>query len=443
MQPLCFVLMPFGRKADGLGRIIDFDAIYCGVISPAITASGLEPIRADEEQLGGSIHKPMFERLILCDYAIADLTGANPNVYYELGIRHGLRPHTTIMVFAEGTPLPFDLASIRGMPYKLDERGAPANLEADIAALGAKLSAARHDKADDSPLFQLVADLPRIEFDRSKADIFRSQVEHSRAAHERLARAREAGAQGVRAAAAELSDPLPAEIETGVLFDLLLSFRAVEAFEDIVTLHASLPKPLQRQRLVREQLAFALNRLGRRTEAERALLGMIREFGPASETCGLLGRVYKDMWRTAVAGNQRREANGFLRKAIDQYVRGFEADWRDPFPGVNAVALMAQQIPPDPRLSEMLPVVRYAALRRARTRGSYWDHATLLEVAVLAGDAEAAEVHLADALAVPREGWAAESTAQNIEETATYRGDTSWIAGIVATLRASGQYQPA
>ena len=69
-------------------------------------AAGLEPIRADEELLGGIVHKPMFERLILCDYAVADLTTANANVFYELGIRHALRPYSTVLLFAQGPACP-------------------------------------------------------------------------------------------------------------------------------------------------------------------------------------------------------------------------------------------------------------------------------------------------------------------------------------------------
>jgi hypothetical protein len=52
----------------------------------------------------------MFERLILCPFAVADLTPANANVYYELGVRHAARPYSTVDMFAEGTKLPFDVA---------------------------------------------------------------------------------------------------------------------------------------------------------------------------------------------------------------------------------------------------------------------------------------------------------------------------------------------
>jgi hypothetical protein len=64
-KPLCFVLMPFGKKPDATGAMIDFDAVYRDLIAPAIEEAGLESLRADEEMTGGIIHKPMFERLIL------------------------------------------------------------------------------------------------------------------------------------------------------------------------------------------------------------------------------------------------------------------------------------------------------------------------------------------------------------------------------------------
>src|SRR5918994_329584 len=118
--PLCFVLMPFGKKPSNAGFMIDFDAIYQGLIAPAINESGLELLRADEEMTGGIIHKPMFERLILCEYAVADLTTANPNVFYELGVRHAVRPWSTVLLFAKDSgQLPFDVAPLRAMAYQL------------------------------------------------------------------------------------------------------------------------------------------------------------------------------------------------------------------------------------------------------------------------------------------------------------------------------------
>src|SRR4030042_5135786 len=111
--PLCFILMPFGKKSGAAGTVIDFDAVYKELIAPAISEAGLEPLRADEEMTGGIIHKPMFERLILCEYAVADLTTANANVFYELGLRHAVRPASTVLIFAEGSgKLPLDVAPL-------------------------------------------------------------------------------------------------------------------------------------------------------------------------------------------------------------------------------------------------------------------------------------------------------------------------------------------
>ena len=109
-KPLCFVLMPFGTKLDASGSPVQFDLVYKDVIAPAIAAAGMQPIRADEEMTGGIIHKPMFERLLLCEYAVADLTTSNANVFYELGVRHAVRPYTTVLIYAGSSRLPFDVA---------------------------------------------------------------------------------------------------------------------------------------------------------------------------------------------------------------------------------------------------------------------------------------------------------------------------------------------
>ena len=162
-RPLCFVLMPFGKKPGRGGALIDFDAVFRDLIAPAVEQAGLEPLRADEEQAGGVIHKPMLERLILCEYAVADLTTANANVFYELGLRHGVRAGSTVLVFAQGAgPLPFDVAALRGLPYQLGANGMPNRMEADRAALTARLKAAR-ELAVDSPVYQMLDGFPDIQ----------------------------------------------------------------------------------------------------------------------------------------------------------------------------------------------------------------------------------------------------------------------------------------
>jgi hypothetical protein len=411
--PLCFVLMPFGRKMDAAGRVTNFDSIYQKIIAPAVEQAGLEPVRADEEKIGGTIHKPMFERLMLCHYAVADITGANPNVFYELGIRHALRPRSTVILFLEGTVLPFDIALVRGISYKTDKSGEPVEAEIPIRAIADQLRVARENPHPDSPIFQLVDVIPHSQIDHTKTDIFRESVDYSKKYKERLAAAVRQGAEAVQKIASEQALKNLNEVETGIIVDLFLSLRDVKAYQGMIDLYNRMPPPLQRAKLMREQLGFALNRDERFDEAEKVLKGVIDEFGPSSETNGLLGRIYKDRWEIAREA-KRPVAQSLLRRAIDTYLQGFEADWRDAYPGVNAVSLMELQDKPDPRQAEVLPVVRYSASRKAQSNPDYWDYATLMELAVLRHDESDAERQLSEALGVARASWELESTAGNL-----------------------------
>ena len=443
MKPLCFVLMPFGRKQDGAGRVIDFDAVYQQIIAPAVADAELEPIRADEEQVGGTIHKPMYERLMLCEFAVADLTGANPNVYYELGIRHAVRPRSTVILFAEGTSLPFDIALLRGIPYRLDASGKLVNPDGDRLNILKRLQVANEDPHDDSPIFTLIKDMPRVEVDHEKTDVFRDRVNSSRAYKARLLEARqlgkEAGAEAIRKITGEFASLQNAE--AGIVVDIFLSFRAVQAFKEMVELYHRMSRALQQTRMVQEQLAFAYNRLECSEQAEQVLKQTLGKFGPSSETLGLLGRVYKDGWERAKKDGRELEARGYLKRAVEAYRAGFEADWRDPYPGINAVTLMELQDKPDPAQADMLPVVRYATLMRVKTNGDYWDHATLLELAVLARNVNEAQDSCGAALAAAREPFQPETTARNLRllrEARSARGENvAWIAEIEESLKAA------
>ncbi len=438
MKPFCFVLMPFGTKPDDTGRRIDFDAVYTAVIGPAIERAGMEAIRADQESAGGIIHKAMFERLMLCDYAVADLTTANANVFYELGIRHGIRPRSTVLIFGQGTRLPFDVAPLRGLPYRLSPDGRPSAPAEDSAALATRLETCR-DPADDSPLFQLISEWPRPDIARLKTDRFRELVTYSRTVKQELEQARRSGTAAIQAVAARIN---LRDADPAILIDLLLSYRATKAFDQMIDLVGRLPPLVANTVLVQEQLGFALNRSGRSAEAEKVLAEVIALHGTSSETNGLLGRVYKDRWKEARDAGETAKAEGFLRKAINTYLAGFEADWRDAYPGINAVTLMEMSDPVDPRQADLLPVVRYAVQRRLASRTpDYWDHATVLELAVLAGDRPGAQKALSDALAATRETWERESTAaqlQTIKAARESRGqDAGWIGALAQQLGGS------
>ena len=89
----CFVIMPFGEKKDIDGQPINFDVIYKDFIKDAVEGLSLKCIRCDEIAEAGWIHSKMFEYIFSADVAVVDITSLNPNVFYELGIRHALKKH--------------------------------------------------------------------------------------------------------------------------------------------------------------------------------------------------------------------------------------------------------------------------------------------------------------------------------------------------------------
>lgn len=450
-RPLCFVLMPFGVKKDiSGGPDIDFDRIYEDAIRPAIDSARMEPIRADEERTGGIIHQAMFERLLLCDFAVADLTTANANVFYELGVRHAARPSTTLAMFASHQKPPFDVSFLRALPYELAEgnRFGPTEASKLRAALSRRLEElrviAREESATDSPVFQLLKDYRAPDIARLKTDVFRDQVRYSVNLKRDLANARERRNPEALVKIEEQLGELDG-VEAGVLVDLFLSYRAVQSWDSMIRLYERLPIALRRSVMIREQLAFALNREKRRPEALRILDEIVSEQGPSSETNGLMGRVNKDLWVDATKSGQESLAGGYLDRAIANYVRGFEADWRDAYPGINAVTLL--DIKGDERSlkqkSELLPVVHFAVSQRMKSvRPDYWDHATMLELAVLDSKPEAARQLLSDALVTVREPWEPITTANNlmlIREARRKRGvDEPWLDEIIEQLQKRG-----
>src|SRR5678815_3829064 len=115
----CFVVMGFGKKTDyQSGRTLDLDKSYRNIIKPAVEEAGLKCIRADEIKHSGLIDVPMYEHLLKADIVVADLSTSNCNACYELGVRHALRPYTTIIIAESQFKFPFDLGHIVIRQYK-------------------------------------------------------------------------------------------------------------------------------------------------------------------------------------------------------------------------------------------------------------------------------------------------------------------------------------
>ncbi len=109
----CFVVMGFGIKTDlATGRKLNLDKSYNALIKPVVEAKGLECLRADEIRHAGSIDLPMYNELLTAEVVIADISTANANAFYELGLRHALKPRTTIVISENELNYPFDLNHI-------------------------------------------------------------------------------------------------------------------------------------------------------------------------------------------------------------------------------------------------------------------------------------------------------------------------------------------
>ncbi|GMO60164.1 hypothetical protein BwSF12_77580 [Bradyrhizobium ottawaense] len=124
-EKVCFVVMPFGTKAVG-DKVIDFDWLYDSIFEPAIRDTALpeggylEPHRTDKDFFTGDIKLEMFQYLEYSRFVLADITGLNFNVGYELGARHRARESGTAIFRQVQFAPPFDISSIKAFPYEYE-----------------------------------------------------------------------------------------------------------------------------------------------------------------------------------------------------------------------------------------------------------------------------------------------------------------------------------
>ena len=111
----CFVIMPFGGDDPALKK--KFDGVFKGIIKPAVIDAGYEPVREDISATPGNIPSSIVRKLAECEMAIVDMTNLNPNVFYELGIRHVFSKSSTVLLISKGERIPFDTASHRVIQY--------------------------------------------------------------------------------------------------------------------------------------------------------------------------------------------------------------------------------------------------------------------------------------------------------------------------------------
>src|SRR5262245_8179410 len=124
-MPRAFVIRPFGKKKDSAGTEFDFDRIHAELIGPALDAAGLTGSTTGEIVEPGNIREDMFALIIEADLVLCDITVHNANVFYELGIRHGLRKHHAVLIRAQSVAdsPPFDLLTDRYLAYDATRPG--------------------------------------------------------------------------------------------------------------------------------------------------------------------------------------------------------------------------------------------------------------------------------------------------------------------------------
>jgi len=436
IRPHAFVAMPFGTKPaprDPAGRnpdanveLIDFNRVYTEYIAPALELAGFEPFRADREVRAGDIITDMFQELLVADLVVADLTIENPNVWYELGVRHALRARGVVIVSGGRVPTAFDLYTERKLRYSLkDGAPDPALLESDKQKLAEMVRAtmdAWHDRKI-SPVYQLLDNLEEPEWKRLRIGSVREFWERHDKWQERIDLARRAGRIGDLLVLANEAPIAAFRVDAWITAGKALR-RAGRPLFALEHLQHGLDRDPRNLDLLRE-VGMCLQRLaiarepGHSLDRARAHYRAALEIHPKdAELWGLLGRVDKDAWTTAwqAASPADKRSEGayeaaLLRSAIDSYTSGFRTDPSHYYSGINALTLMHlhRDLTADSRydalMETMAGAVRFAATSELRPDELYWAKATLGDLEVLVGTPSTVGTAYLEAIARNEKDW--------------------------------------
>ncbi|SEN39110.1 protein of unknown function [Nitrosospira multiformis] len=407
MKPHAFVAMPFGSKPGPDGQLIDFNAVYSDYIYPALEAAGLETFRADEEQRAGDIISDMFQELLIADLVIADLTIDNPNVWYELGIRHALRARGLVLVCGGLCPA-FDLYTQRKLRYSLSN-GKPdlATLESDRQRLTdmVKATMASWHERKESPVYHLLPNLQEPDWKSLRVGDVREFWQQHDAWENRVSLACSTRHIGdlllladeapVAAFRAEARIKAGEALRKGGRFCF-----ALEQLERGLSVEPDNLNGLREKGMCLQRLALAKEPGHSLDRARLHYQGVLKNHPRDAETWALLGRVDKDAWiakwhRRGSTPEQMSEdaayEDALLRAAIESYASGFRHDPRHYFSGINALTLMHlyQHLTSDARYENMARImagaVRFAAECETDASNIYWAKATLGDLEVLDG----------------------------------------------------------
>jgi len=326
-KQICFVVMGFGEKTDyPTGRVIDLDKSYQYIIKPAAEEAGLNCIRADEIIHSGTIDIPMYEQLLNADVVVADVSTSNCNAFYELGVRHALRPHTTITIAEDKMVFPFDVNHIAIRRYQHLGKGIDfGEVMRMKSALKDAIETIASKPTDDSPVYTFLKDL------RPPA----------RGAKEAVLRSAVAGIVG-GAPASEAAHEDSAN--TATVSTLLAQAQTAIGAGDFLTaksLLAIVRKMVPEDPFVAQRLALATykSEFPSPTQALKQACSILAKLNPEistdTETLGLWGAVHKRLWEIT-------HDRPYLETAVFAYEKGFYLK-NDYYNGINLAYLLNER----------------------------------------------------------------------------------------------------
>ncbi|MGH9766886.1 MAG: TRAFs-binding domain-containing protein [Blastocatellia bacterium] len=423
-----FIAMPFGEKEG-----INFNKVYADYIKPALESAGFEVFRADEEKSAGSIHEDMFQELLLADLVVADLSVDNPNVWYELGVRHALRPRGVLQIQCARDYLPFDVYGQRTLRYHVkDGLPDPEHLEKDKQALAemAVTTAISWRERKISPVYSLLPYLTPPDWKTLRMGGMNEFWEAYDQWSQRIKTAQRAGWVGNIVALANEAPARVLQIEAcrtaGKALVRLKHFAfALAQFEKALEIN---PRDLES----RQQQAMLRGRLGRREEAKVLIEEIIKDHPDDAESWAMLGRLEKDEWVAAwrIEGNtpeQMLDDAGYeselLRHAMTAYEEGFRKDPRNYYAGVNALTLyylyghLTGEAMNEQELAAMEGGVRWAVKceldkLKDQPKETFWARVTLGDLETLVGAPASVEKAYKAAVAVAEDNWFALDSSQ-------------------------------
>lgn len=429
MKPHAFVAMPFGTKRNPQGEAIDFNRVYAELLKPALDAAGCEVFRADEEQRAGDIRSDMFQELLVADLVLADLTLDNPNVWYELGVRHALRARGVVIVQGPRETSPFDIYTDRKLRYRLkDGAPDPACLAADRDALTA-MARATLDASSRRKVSPVHALLPHLQEPEWRSLLMGRDNEFGEAQERWQLRMDVARKRDRAGDLLVLADEAPtralwieAKRAAGQCLQELRQYSfALEQYEAALVAEPD-DAGLRARRIT------CLGRLERHEEAYEAAKRLAAERPRDPDALATTGRAAKDRWRArwhrgSAGGRRERAATELpaLQMAIEPYLQAFVRDPKHYYSGINALTLQALLRHlggsiDEGALQALTGGVRWAAQAAVRRDGTdYWARASLAELQLVADGVEPVVAAYRAAVAAADGNWfALDSTRQTL-----------------------------